>query len=314
MPSIKWQRGTFQTLYANVRVRVGGTHDTAIEKGDSFEYDGTILKYAGMELNSISLRGAVERDWASLSLDSDQPQSIHASRSVAKSQTVNKDLSRVERLSSNSITSDSLDENTVMDISDRRSSDTSKKVLGVPLNNSSPKAITRNNMSISSEDAYAQEGVTVGRLRTSAKLDVDVTKDSGKSASKLENLSGSGFIRETIEKEGVSISMNTKKMSNTIEVQDELEGTTVASVRHTDKETLKKTNGKLNKKLNPKLRIARVIDPSFPLDWSFAGKLAERLQRAKEHGDTATFIQALYAAEGDQMRKLLEKEYPKVVL
>lgn len=61
--------------------------------------------------------------------------------------------------------------------------------------------------------------------------------------------------------------------------------------------------------LSPRVRIARQFDPSFPSSWEFSGKLADRLNAVKQHGATPEFIQALYAAEGDQMRKVIEKEF-----
>lgn len=65
--------------------------------------------------------------------------------------------------------------------------------------------------------------------------------------------------------------------------------------------------------LSPQVRIARQFDPSFPSDWSFTGKLSDRLAAIKEHGDTESFVRAVYAAEGDQMRKLLAKEYSGIL-
>ena len=61
--------------------------------------------------------------------------------------------------------------------------------------------------------------------------------------------------------------------------------------------------------ISPKIRVARRIDPSFPATWKFDGKLADRLKAAQEHGATPKFLEALYAAEGDQMRRQLEKIY-----
>lgn len=65
--------------------------------------------------------------------------------------------------------------------------------------------------------------------------------------------------------------------------------------------------------LDPRVRIALRIDPDFPIDWDFTGKLSERLKRVNDHGPSSQFIQALYAAEGDQMRKVLSKEFPDLI-
>ena len=73
-----------------------------------------------------------------------------------------------------------------------------------------------------------------------------------------------------------------------------------------------KTSVAALKKLPPKIRVAKRIDPDFPVSWDFTGKLKERLERVKSRGPTDVFLEALYAAEGDQMRKVLEKEYPKL--
>lgn len=65
--------------------------------------------------------------------------------------------------------------------------------------------------------------------------------------------------------------------------------------------------------LSPQVRIARQFDPSFPSDWVFTGRLSDRLAAIKEHGASDDFVRAVYAAEGDQMRKVLVKEFAGVL-
>jgi hypothetical protein len=331
MADIKWQRGSFLKFYSKMKIQIGAQKGLSIQSGDEFEFDGSILKYGGMEINTVELRGAIKSDWASLSEDETYiPESTTPSRNIAKAQTINTDLSKVQRSSFKALEASSLDEDTVMTVEDRRPKQGSSKVLGVSIDNSSPRALTKESVrSMPVTKGYDdQEGVSIGRIRTPTRLSSDVTKDVGL-ADKLTNLSGSGLIRDNIiHKEGVSIRTNVGKVDSKINSYEDTDGgVEVAKVRHsraasTEGIEVKDTSSrpspiiskkvKIDTKLSPRVRIARVIDPSFPIDWSFEGKLSERLARAKEHGISDDFLQALYAAEGDQMRKKLETEFPKV--
>lgn len=147
-------------------------------------------------------------------------------------------------------------------------------------------------------------------------------------------------MNKNVQIEGVSIKTNVGQMNRSAAIlESEDEGQIVGKVRHTASRMnegieIVDTSGRniarnvkptktavvpapapkaapINTKMNPRIRIAVSIDPNFPKNWSFEGKLAERLARVKEHGPTEDFLEALYAAEGDQMRKVLQKEFPK---
>ena len=334
--NIKWQRGKFHTFYAKMKIRIGGKGDTIdkIEAEDEFEYDGSILKYAGAEIASTSLRGAIEGDWASLTQDDDtKVDTFMPSRNIAKATTINRDLSRVQR-GGVEMTTDSLDEETVLEVSDRGKME---KASG----GASPKVLTKNNnrrgMSISDSEMDGQEGVTIGRVRSAAKIKVeDITKASGL-ARQIENR---GLGKPILDKgkvvrtEGITIKTSVSDMNrgSSVIAGGEEEGVQVGKVRHTRQastegievkdtsniragsvasEAMQPRKVAIDTKMSPKIRMARRIDPSFPSDWSFTGKLKDRLAAAEAHGATPVFLEALYAAEGDQMRKALEEAYPK---
>jgi hypothetical protein len=206
-----------------------------------------------------------------------------------------------------------------------------------------PKVLTkqdnRRGMSMSTSDADSQEGVVVGRVRSAAKIKVeDVTKEHGL-ARQIENR---GLGKPILDKskirqvEGITIKTSVSNIDRSAAVSDvsDGEGVVVGKVRRSEKvstggievkdtsnvragsvaaEAFQPRKGAIaiDTKLPPKIRMARRIDPAFPADWSFTGKLAERLAAAKAHGITPQFLEALYAAEGDQFRKLLEKTFPK---
>ena len=75
---IRWKRGEFRKFFAKMKIRVGSVGNAAggvIQEGDEFEYDGSILKYAGAELQSTQLRGAVLNDWVTID-ENDTPETL----------------------------------------------------------------------------------------------------------------------------------------------------------------------------------------------------------------------------------------------
>jgi hypothetical protein len=365
MSDIRYQRNEFITLYAKMKVRLGGNgpngqpHNISFEKGDAIQYDGSVLKYAGMEIPvGPSLRSSIQQGWFTLNEDdvNTRVRPVVPDRNVAKSQTKNTDLSRVQRHDGHQLETDHHDEDTVMNVSDRRpDADTDSRHPGGRNIRAEPRAITASTkkpgwkssgLVINPGAIEEQEYHTVARLRTPAnagKIDM-YSSESSRLKQQLDNMSGSGAIpvrqrrrEETIEREGVSI-RTTGRMDRDapieVDVGQEGDGQVVGKVRHSSKgsgnaegvEVRDTSNIRAEKaaaarpakaakeidtKMSPKLRVARRIDPGFPESWNFQGKLADRLQAAKQHGATAQFLEALYAAEGDQMRKLLEKTFPK---
>lgn len=323
MSTMSWKRGNYIKFFAKMKIRVGGGTPIDIQSGDEFDYDGSILRYSGMDIPSPQLRGAVENGWvvpASLEESGDRIDTIRPNRNIAKAQTVNKDLSRVQRASGAQLTTTTLDEDEVLKVEDRGSSNKKNPKVLVGTDNRKSRG-----MAVSSDTTDAQEAVSIGRVRTSAKAVFnDVSRpDSIKIMQELENMSGVKadlFKDSVIQREGITITTNLGKMNSVREADDE-SGTVIAQVRNSSKGSfegisVKDTSGIRNKKpgapkiSDPRLRVARAIDPSFPMDWAFTGKLAERLENIKRHGATAEFLEALYAAEGDQMRKTLVKEFP----
>jgi hypothetical protein len=358
---IQYRRNEFHTLYAKMKIRLGGQHNIAFEKGDAVQYDGSVLKYAGMELPiGPSMRSSINQGWFT-----DDPEDVDSgvdavvpNRNVAKSQTKNTDLARVQRRDDATMETDHHDEDTVMNVSDRRpDAQADARHPGGRNIRAEPRAITAANapkrpgfkskgLVINPGEIEEQEYMPVAQLRTPAKAKpVDMTSaEPGRIKQRIDSMEGSGAIplrqrqaEETVEREGVTMRHTAKMNRNApieVDVGQEGDGEVVGKVRHSSKGAgnaegihVRDTSNiraekaaaarpakaakEIDTKMSPKLRVARRIDPGFPESWNFQGKLADRLQAAKQHGATAQFLEALYAAEGDQMRKLLEKTFPK---
>lgn len=332
--SIKWQRGTFHKLRSLMKIRIGGgAVPVDIYEGDEFEYDGTILKYGGQELNSPQARGAFANGWIVPSEDDGGERRISSTqptRNIAAAQSVNRDLSRVQRGSKGAISTSHQDEQIVLDVSERRGSENSAK----------PAVLAPRRAAV--QRHASDEGVVIGEVRTKAKADFeDATKVSDQQIQAIEEgTKGQPILYKkqrtgTLEREGVTVKLNVSDIDpNSVVGEEDSDGVEIGRVRTARttrsegvtvedtssirsrkpapaKKAAAKPTPKLDEKLPPKIRIARAIDPSFPSDWTFSGKLADRLAAVKAHGATKQFVNALYAAEGDQMRKALEKAYPK---
>ncbi len=331
MAGIRWARGTFQTFTSYMKIRAGGANSFDIIAGDTFEFDGTIVKYSGMEVAAPHFRGAYEQGWYGTEpLDeSGQVAPRVTSRNVAKATSVNRDLANVQRGGSRAISSDSFDEDTVLSVSDRTAARHGES--GHLTAKDHHKYRDQNGLSVNSDEVTLQDGRTVGRVKVAAKLKADVTTSGGAGlAEKLDN-TPRGFgknvrsaLPNLIHTEGVTIKTNLGGVDRTAFVgSDEQEGTVVAKVRQTDKprnsgdievkdtsniRSVKAAKPISSKPLPIKVKIARRIDPGFPESWVFTGKLADRLAAAKKHGPTSEFVQALYAAEDPPMRRILEKD------
>lgn len=347
---VQWQRGKFQKFYAKMKIRVGGAATPIdIQAGDEFLFDGTIIKYGGMEATSPQTRGAIGAGWASSASGMNSAVQNHShSRSVAKATSVNRDLSRVQRMDDNSMETDNSDEDTVMNVSDRRPQNTGKKVLGVPNDKAAPRVL-RGGMAINTEDLEPQDGQTVGRIRTSAKLKADIFSDKAAQAkNRLNNIAGSGLIPEgesqarghnVLHREGITVktSVSGGRIGN-VEMSDMDEGEVVGRVRHSKSVsregiTVTDTSNIRDKRASAerapkvaakpvkaaadtgnagKIKTAKTIDPSFPDDWNFFAKLPDRIKLIKKGEKNRKFLQALFVVEGASVREHLQKTYPKM--
>lgn len=252
MTGTEFQRGKFKKYWATMKIRVGGSNvPVDILQGDEFEFDGTVLKYGGGEYTSPQTRGAINAGWATDNRQGQsQVQAHRSTRSVAKSTSVNRDLSRVQRNDPNALGTDHSDEDTVMDVSDRRPQQTGKRVLNVPNDRAAPRVIQANSargMEITTEGD--QEGVSVGRVRTAAKVKADMTTSQGQSvASRLSKIEGSGFVphgaekargHNVLTKEGITISSNvTGGRVGSVEMSDMDEGEVVGQVRNSGRRSV----------------------------------------------------------------------------
>jgi len=346
--TIQWKRGDFRTYYALMKIRVGGATEVSINSGDEFEYDGSVLKFEGREIPQPSLRGSFRQGWVSEEPPGEEGSYVppkQATRNIASSQSVNRNLSQVQRRGQGQIETDSLDEDTVLNVSDRsaaRRADPRGQRGHLSAEHNRRHASARG-MEVHQDALEAQEAVPIGRVRTSTHFKGDITKPQNAGLKdRLENLSGSGFIADengpVMEPQRRSTG---KVVDRSVHAEMDDDGVEVGRVRHSSNRrqvegvSVRDTSGpqgpssanpprgangpagpartayKVNTKVNPKVRVARAIYPDFPSDWSFEGKLSDRLAAVKAHGATPEFLDALYAAEGDQMRKALAKAYPK---
>ena len=327
MSTVTYQRGNYIKFFAKMKIRVGGANPIDIQKGDEFDYDGSILKYSGMEVSSPQLRGAIENGWATRSQETQEEvvESIRPNRNIAKSQTVNRDLSKVQRVSERAIQTSSVDEDEVLKVSDR-SANKSPKILKSEDNRKS------RGLDIQSDATDTQDAVSIGRVRTSAKAVFNNVMNSEGKMKELENISNVKadlYQNKVVHTEGITISNNLGKVNSLSDAdEDEVqvgtirkssktssEGITItdtSSIRSNKTTKSVSTKSKVEVVTDPRIRVARAIYPQFPNDWVFTGKLSERLAAVKSFGETPEFLTALFAAEGDQMRKLLMKSYPEI--
>jgi hypothetical protein len=328
---IRWQRGNFIKFIAKMKIRVGGNSALDIQSGDEFDYDGSILKYSGLEINQPQLRGAVSSGWVSLAdgEESDGVDAVNPNRNIAKAQTINRDLLKVQRTSSAKIVTSHQDEEEVLRVGDRSSGPGSQPKMVTASDNRKTR-----NLNVKNDAMDDQGAVAIGRVRTSAKLYTDVSKnDAGSKLNELENISGvkADLFEKTVQKEGITIKSNVGSVNRVAPDSDQdgsvvgqvrtatkvsTEGISVRDTSNTSKpvpvvsQTVPEVVKPRDSTISPRLRVARAIYPDFPAGWVFDGKLADRLAAVKDFGPNADFLEALYAAEGDQFRKVLAKEYP----
>jgi hypothetical protein len=341
---IQWQRGEFLKFQAAVKVRIGQNAQGVghIEKGDMVEFDGTTLRYAGTEVNSTSVRGSVKAGWlVPFSIkDVGVPPAVQASRKIAKSQSVNTDLLNVSRSEPRIVKSSSTEEDTVMNINDR-----STKFDGVT-ERSEPKKLVSKQTATNVSDVLAehskrtgsilrspfdQDTVTVGSIRSPARATaIDVSKDADY-AQHLQRLeSQAKKSSKTITREGVQITSNLGEVSDVIQM-DEEPGEVIGQVRKSKIATSEgievkdtsmsgiksqSSNGgskpfKIDPKIPARVRIAKHIDQKFPSDWDFSSKMKDRMDRLNSLKPSSTLLEAIYAAEGDNFRRMMEKTFSK---
>jgi len=330
---IKWKRGQFFTFYAQMKIRVGGLNgqpDIEIAAGDEFEYDGSICKYAGAEYPQQGLRGAVREGWATTEEDAGIPEGRTAARNVAEAQSVNRDLSRVQRRSAaQPIEQDSLDEETVLEIGDREAAmdPVTRKGHLTARDNRGRQLRSARGMEIEQSDLDEQDHTPISPIKSPAKIKVDVTANPN-AARDIEMRSvDQGYGRyagkkpgrsNVIVREGVEIRTDVRGDSA---IGGEETGTVVSPVRNVsqrkakmDKENNKKPVKKASKKnqgMSPKLQKAVELYADFPRDWNFFGKTEEKIAKLKEISPDAELLNALYASESKSTKEALKKAYPK---
>lgn len=302
--NFQWRRGEFHKFYAKMKIRVGGhngNQPVELLQGDEFEYDGSICKYAGAEFQQPNLRAAIRDGWATAEEGDFAPAPFVASRDVAVSQSKNTDLSRVQRRPRAPLESDAHDEDTVLEVSDRRNAmnpRTGAGHLGRQDNRrQASTAGTFRGMELTASDVDDQDAVEIAPIRSSAKLKVDVlaNPNAARDIELRDHDSGYGrFAGErrsrpnVVQQEGITITTsNRMDRSSRVAEADETEGRHVGNVRHSSAAkrsvegmTIEDTSSRRAAKSAPAPRAAApkaAPKPHIPDDASPKLKVAIRL-------------------------------------
>ena len=248
---IRWKRGEFRTFYAQLKIRVGGKQEVTINEGDEFDYDGAVCKYAGDEFPQPQLRGAIKQGWATLDEEGAIPATFVSSRKVAKSQTKNTDLSRVQRHEPVPMETDNQDEDTVLLVGDRdavRDDTSGRGHLEANHNRREAAVMSRGpeqpspeGMRVTQSDLDQQDHTPIARVKSRANLGkIDVTKHPGMARDIAKRTHEDGYGKfggkrrrpSVIHREGVDIQMNVGGVDPDVQIGDEAEGVEVGRVRH----------------------------------------------------------------------------------
>ncbi len=349
MQEIQWHRGTFHTFFANMKIRVGGASGgdpIDLYEGDEFEYDGSICKYAGREFPQPGLRSAYREGWISTGSKGNVPVAKVAQRDIAKAQTKNTDLSRVQRHGRQQLDQDYLDEETVLDVADRkqvRDAVTGRGHLSSNHNRRTASGTAgTQGLAFNMSEIDEQEGIEISKIRSPKKLKVDVVANPG-AAEQIKNrgveqgygrYNGKKREPNIINREGVTIKTNVGSVDPEVQYGDESSGEVVGRVRHTDRRgstegvsiedtssrnqprqatpkvvAPKKSAPKLPSDASPKLRMAYRLCDQFPLDWNFFGKAEDNIKKIKKIGASPSLLDAMYATASPPFRKALEQTF-----
>lgn len=264
---IAWKRNQFHTFIARVKIRVGGNNGAQpfeILQDDEFEYDGSVCKYAGAEHQTPQLRGAVRDGWASMAGESEEqepvreaPAPFRPTRQMAKAQSKNTDLSRVQRNAPAAVHWDDHDEDVVLRVDDRREAMDPRTRVGHVTAQHNRRHIAqdgrkpvmaggRTELGFATASDYAKQDHTpISRITTPATVKVDITRNPG-AAQVIESRAsaehgagrfhGDGYSQE-FSTEGVTMRTNVRQMSRggAVETWDSGdEGELVGYVRETD--------------------------------------------------------------------------------
>jgi hypothetical protein len=310
--AISFKRGDFKVYYSKTKIRVG-TNDkqVVIEDGQEFEYDGTTLKYDGLEFGASSLRGIFSRGWASPFPDDPQPP-IHNSgnveRNIASAKVKTSDFSRVHRMSSDSMTSVRVEDQKVLDINRRTA------VIA------SGERVSSENVQVVKNDPAS--GRVIARVKVPAKVVVnDMHLDSGENRRRIEEAGDGKPIYLDQKANGVSITTNTpSRMGARVIESDQEEGYQIIG-QVAGRESRLETNVPVPLSFRPqkdedslKIAAGRLISPLFPKGWDFKLKLSDKIETVVAMKPNKALLQAFWLVESDAFRKSLLKSFPNVFL
>lgn len=252
--SFQWRRGEFHKFYAKMKIRVGGhngSQPVELLQGDEFEYDGSICKYAGAEFQQPNLRAAIRDGWATMDENGNSPAPFVSNRDIAVSQSKNTDLSRVQRRPRVALENDSHDEDTVLEVSDRRNAMNPRTGQGHLSQADNRRAASdrglqpalEERMAVSASELDEQDGIEISKIRTSAKLKVDILAKPNAARDielSMDHEKGVGRFAgprrgpNVVEREGVTItsSSSMNRGARAVVEADESSGRHVGNVRH----------------------------------------------------------------------------------
>lgn len=260
---VTWKRGEFISFVATMKIKVGGNNGGQpfdILQDDEFEYDGSVCRYAGAEHQTPQLRGAIRNGWAVTKDGGEEvreaaPTPHRPVRAMARAQTQNRDLSRVQRGEPVSVGWDDADEDVVLQVSDRRGVMDPRTGRGHLTNEHNRRTASdpsrkpvmsggRTELGYATASDFAKQDHTeISRIKTPATLKVDILKNPGAAQlieGRLSAEHGAGrFHGDSPSREGISVRTNVRQMDRggSVEVWDGDEGEYAGEVRHTDTRT-----------------------------------------------------------------------------
>ncbi len=310
----RFVRGAFETYYAHKKVVVSNSENPlTLEAGDSFEFDGTVMKFNGFEFDAKSLRGAFKLGWVSDgSLEDSSDDTRVVQRNVASTKVTTRDLSHVHRSSSDGLSASSEEDRKVLDLERR------KAVIA-----SGEKVVSGTSLRVAKE--VDPGGKTVAKLRTPAKL---VATDAhlpqwGTHVKDLESLSEAKpeYVNKKPPAGATAFVMDERVPKTGARVIGEYSGdgisTEIGKVRQSDDSSKAVVANKPSNLFKPqksefdlKLAAGKCLSTDFPSDWDFKAKLSDKISRLKSSKPQRVLLQTLWLVESDAFRKVLLKEYP----
>lgn len=309
---IEWVTGKFEEFIADVAIKIGSSDPAvSIPVGSSFLFDGTTITFSGASYSGRGLRGAYEFNWyhKADSRPVSSPKSYRGARDVALSKAGALDLSqgppKIIRHGSLAVHADEVD--TVMRVDDRKSERTSSNQsveLGSKIDSRTPQVVT---------------SATRARKFPIRHENADHEEDHGES---MESRGGGNPGNATTDLRVVldaiqSLNSRINDISTRVDsMKRESESGPQKGIDQSEPDIFDSPEEDMTDEIDPKVSKAISLMPTFPRDFSFSGKLKDRVDRVSAvykslpKSKKAEFISVIYLLEDQTARKALSKLFP----